>query len=107
MFDYGPGNTLPLAIFYLVAGTALVVIWLWWLDRKGVSYFWLMVFALFPYRVWLTVNISTDLLFALLFAVFYVAYFRRNGFENRTFRRCGGGFRPIYPPERHNPCFSS
>ncbi len=76
VFSYGPGNTLPLAIFYFVLGFGLSAGWLWWLHRKGVPSVWLVAFALLPNPIWLTLNVSTDLLFAALVGLFYWAYFR-------------------------------
>ncbi len=76
VFSYDPGNTLPLAVFYFVLGFALSAAWLLWLYRRGVPTLWLLAFALLPNPVWLTLNVSTDLLFAAFFGIFYWAYFR-------------------------------
>jgi hypothetical protein len=71
----GPGNTLPLAVFFFVMGTGLSAFWIVWLGRRGVPTPWLVAFALLPNPLWLTLNISTDLPFAVLFGIFYWAYF--------------------------------
>jgi hypothetical protein len=79
LFQYGPGNLLPLAVFYLVVSIGLAAAWLTWLSNKGVSAPWLIVFALIPNPIWFTLVISPDFLFAALFAVFFLLYF-----ETRT-----------------------
>jgi len=75
VFQYGPGNFLPLAVFYLLVSIGLTAAWLIWLSNKGVSAPWLIVFALIPNPIWCTLVISPDLLFAALFAVFFLLYF--------------------------------
>ena len=81
IFAYSRSNTLPIAFAYLLAGIALAVLWLRWLHRRGVGPTWLLVFALLPNPVWIALGISTDLLFALAFALFFVAYDRIDGGE--------------------------
>ena len=75
VFDYGPGNSLPLATFYLALGCALAAAWLAWLARQQVHPAWLILFALLPNGVWFMLNVSTDLLFAAAAAAFYLVYF--------------------------------
>jgi hypothetical protein len=75
LFDYGPGNSLPLAIFYLALACGLAAAWLTWLARQGASPLCLMLFALLPNPLWFMLNISTDLLFAAATAAFYLVYF--------------------------------
>jgi hypothetical protein len=72
VFGYGPGHTLPLAAMFLAMGIAWSILWLWWLHRRGLSFGWLVLFAVLPNPVWLTLNISTDLPFALIFGLFWV-----------------------------------
>jgi hypothetical protein len=76
--DYGEGNTLPLAIMYLVFSISLAWLWIWWLHGRGVPAFWLLLFALIPNPLWFMLNISSDLPFALLVALFYLFYFAEN-----------------------------
>ncbi|MCG8690143.1 MAG: hypothetical protein MI806_02935 [Minwuiales bacterium] len=83
IFDYGPGNTLPLAIIYLLLGCGLAAAWLAWLHSKNVSWQWLFVFSLVPNPIWFALNISTDLLFAVAFAAFYLVYFPIRSGERR------------------------
>lgn len=73
--DYREGHTLPLAIFFLLLSCALVSAWLVWLHRQGLSAGWLTLFAVMPNPIWFTINISTDLVFSALFAVFFFVYF--------------------------------
>ena len=75
VFSYGPGNFMPLAVFYLLISIGLAAAWLKWLSNKGVSAPWLIAFALIPNPIWFTIVISPDLLFAALFAVFFLLYF--------------------------------
>jgi len=72
--NYQEGNTLPFAVFYLFLSSLLVFLWLRWLWAKGIAAHWLFVFALIPNPIWFTLSISTELVFALVFAVFYLAY---------------------------------
>jgi len=74
-FDYGPGHTLPLALGYLALGTGFSAAWLWWLWRQGLSPAALGLFAVLPGPIWLTLNISTDMPFAVAVAAFALAYF--------------------------------
>ena len=75
VFSYGSGNYLPLAVFYLLISVGLSAVWLVWLSKKGVSTPWLLVFAVIPNPIWFTLVISPDLLFAALFAGFFLLYF--------------------------------
>jgi hypothetical protein len=77
--DYRAGNTLPLALVYLAFAIAWTSAWLAWMARRGVGLGWLLLFGLLPSPLWFMVNISTDLLFALVFTGFYLAYFRESG----------------------------
>jgi hypothetical protein len=69
------GTYLPMALLYLAISCGLVAAWLVWLRRKGVGAGWLLIFALIPNPVWLTLVVSPDLLFAALFAAFFFLYF--------------------------------
>jgi hypothetical protein len=75
ILDYGPENFLPAALFYLLVSIVLCAAWIIWLSKKGVPTLWLIVFALIPNPIWFTLVISPDLLFAALFAVFFLLYF--------------------------------
>ncbi len=75
IFDYGPGNTLPLALLFLLVSCLLVAAWLAWLRLHGVGLRWLLLFALIPNPIWFTLNISSDLIFATFFAGFFLSYF--------------------------------
>lgn len=71
--DYRPDNTLPLAILYLLLGIALAISWLCWLRARGLSFPWLVGFALLPNPLWYTVAIGSDLPFALCVMLFCFA----------------------------------
>jgi hypothetical protein len=75
LFDYRPGHSLPLAVFYLALGCALAAAWLVWLARQGAPPLCLILFALLPNPVWFMLNVSTDLPFAAAAAAFYMVYF--------------------------------
>jgi len=74
LFEYGEGNTLPLALFYLIMSVALCWGWLYWLNNRGISVYWLAIFAVLPNPFWFTLYISTDLVFAIVFMAFYFSY---------------------------------
>lgn len=80
---FSEGNLLPLAVLYLLLGCALTAAWLIWLRRQGLGPLALLLFALLPNPIWFILVVSTDLLFAAEFAVFYFAYFAR-GPASRT-----------------------
>ena len=75
VFDYGPGNTLPLSSAFLLLSAALAAGWMSWLWRNGVGPFWLYVFAVLPTPFWFMLNISTDLLFAAVVGAFWLLWF--------------------------------
>ncbi len=76
IFDYVEGNTLPLASFYLALSILLCVAWLKFLSNKGVGLIWLLGFALLPNPFWFMLNVTTDLIFAVLVMIFYFSYWR-------------------------------
>lgn len=76
VFDYRDGNTVPLASFYLLLSVALSVLWLLWLRHRGVGALWLWIFALIPNPLWFMLNVTTDLVFAVLVCLFLFAYLR-------------------------------
>lgn len=78
IFNYKEGNTIPLAILFLLVSIMLVCLWLYWLFQQGVSLKWLLVFSIIPNPIWFTLLISTDLIFALLFGLFFILYFKNN-----------------------------
>lgn len=84
IFDYRPGNTLPMAIFFLAIGVVTVTMWTRWLQQQGLTLFWLVSFALMPAPLWYMLNVGTDLLYAFLFGLFFLAYFKdkRNRIDN-------------------------
>jgi hypothetical protein len=73
---YTDDNTLPLALLFLAMSIATVWMWLAWLGGRGLGIWALCVFALLPNPLWFMLNLSSDLVFALLIAVFYVVYCR-------------------------------
>jgi hypothetical protein len=77
IFDYGPGNTLPLSTAFLLLSVGLVAGWLWWLWRNGVGWIWLYIFALLPTPYWFMLNVSTDLLFAGIVCAFWLLWFNK------------------------------
>ena len=77
LLDYREGNTWPMAILYLACSVILVSVWLYWLKANGISGPWLVAFAVLPSPIWFTMSVTTDLPFALLFALFFVTYFRQ------------------------------
>jgi len=75
--DYHDGNTLPLSLTYLLIGCATLFIWLRWMQENGMPTRLLILFALLPNSIWFTINISSDLPFALCVGIFYTAYFSK------------------------------
>lgn len=74
IFDYREGNTLPLATFFLVLSIVHVGGWLAWGARRGFGFLPLLGLALLPNPFWFMLNVTTDLLFAVLVMGFYFAY---------------------------------
>jgi hypothetical protein len=83
IFEYRPDNTLPLALFYWILGVAFMAIWVVWLYGRGVPLFWLFLFAVAPNEIWYSLNISTDMPFALCFTAFYFTYARVEGLSDK------------------------
>ena len=81
VFKYGPGNTWPLAVFFLVAGIGLCLSWLYWLHQQGLSTVSLMLFAFLPHPVYYMICLGTELPFSVIFSVFFFSYFSKN--QNR------------------------
>ena len=73
--DYQDGNTIPLALLYLVFCCMLCLIWLRWLKDNGCPTIGLWLFTIIPNPIYYMVAVGTDLPFALLFSVFFVSYF--------------------------------
>ena len=76
--DYQDGNTIPLALLYLVFCCMLCLIWLRWLKDNGCPTIGLWLFTVIPNPIYYMVAVGTDLPFALLFSVFFVSYFSKN-----------------------------
>ena len=74
LFDYKEGHTLPLAAFYVVLGILVAALWLWWLDRQGLSQIWLLAFAILPHPLWFMINLGSDLVSALFVACIYLTF---------------------------------
>lgn len=84
-FNYKTGNTLPLAIFYLFVSCILCYGWLKWLKQNNVPNWGLWTFAVIPNPVYFMLAISTDLLFAFLFFIFFVSYFNEHRHSKNSF----------------------
>jgi hypothetical protein len=78
IFDYGPHNTLPISVFFLVVSCVLVCAWLIWLRQLNVSWIWLAGFSLAPNPVWFTLVLSPDIIFSFLVCIFFLAYSRES-----------------------------
>ena len=78
LFDYQDGNTLPLALLYLIFCCILCLIWLRWLKDNGCPSIGLWLFTIIPNPIYFMVAVGTDLPFALLFSIFFVSYFSKN-----------------------------
>jgi hypothetical protein len=81
-FDYKQGNTLPLAILYLIMSIAFCIIWLKWLSENGLPKWSLWVFTIIPSPIYYMLAISTDMMFAFFFSIFFTSYFRTKNKEN-------------------------
>jgi|GEM_PF-1411209 len=75
VFDYAPGNTLPLSIFSLAVGLLITAVWLVWISRTNLNYAWLFLFILLPNPIWYQLNNSADHYFFLIFTLFFAVYF--------------------------------
>jgi hypothetical protein len=56
-------------------GSAVAAAWLLWLRRQGAGTLALCLFAIVPTPIWFILVVSTDLLFAAEFALFFLCYF--------------------------------
>lgn len=76
VLDYRENNTWPTAAFFLACSVILAAIWLYWLQANGVTGLWLLAFSVIPLPIWYTISVTSDMPFALLFALFFMTYFR-------------------------------
>jgi hypothetical protein len=78
IFDYRPGNTLPLSVTFLILDCLWSGLWIKWASNKGIPTIGLFGFALAPNPVWFMLILSPDLVFAALVGFFYLIYFREH-----------------------------
>lgn len=71
--DYKDKHTFPLVLFYLILGIALVAVWLKWFDLQDAAPLWLFALGLMPHLIWFSVYVSSDLLYALFFGIFFIS----------------------------------
>jgi hypothetical protein len=76
-FNYTKGNTFLLAFIYLCMSIVLSWLWLYWLNKQQLPKYALWVFAILPNPLWFMLAVSTDLLFALIFTIFFILYFKK------------------------------
>ena len=81
---FDTGNYLPLNLIYLGFGTLTAILWLFWLRAQGLGGLWLALFAALPNPIWHTLVVSTDMLFATEFVVFFLAYFAKSSGRTRV-----------------------
>jgi hypothetical protein len=74
LWDYGPGNTLPLAIFFLFLGISGGIVWIFWLRASGMPTIWILLFCLLPGPLYFTISLGTDLPFLFAMGLFFCAY---------------------------------
>jgi len=78
IFHYDQGSTIPLALFYLCISIALCWLWLYWLNDQQIPAWALWLFAVLLNPIWFMLAVSTDLFFSLIFAVFFIFYFKKS-----------------------------
>jgi hypothetical protein len=79
IFDYRNGNTLPLALVFVGLSLLTTGYWINILWRNGLPWIALTAFAFLPHIIWFTINLGSDLLLALWFALFYRYYMPSGG----------------------------
>lgn len=84
LFNYQEGNTLPLSVIYLFMCVSICIIWLNWLKEKGLPNWSLWLFAVIPNPIYYMLAISTDLMFAFFFSLFFTSYFNQKTNRNRN-----------------------
>jgi hypothetical protein len=77
-FDYRQGNTLPLSLTLALAGFLLCCGWIIWLNGKGISNGWLVIFAVLPTPIWYSLIVQTDLIYACAIFFFYLLASQEN-----------------------------
>lgn len=75
-FGYRSGNSLPMAILFLVGSFVLVALWLRWLYWQQIPLWGLTVFAVLPHPLFFMICVGTELPFSLLFSGFFIFYFK-------------------------------
>jgi len=76
MFGYVDGNTLPLAVCFLIFNCLWWGMWLSWFGQRGLGTLWLYAMALVPNPVWFMLVVSPDFVLAALVGTFYIFYMR-------------------------------
>ncbi len=76
LFNYEQGNTIPMALVWMALSAACCMVWIFWLRGQQASPYFLAVVALLPSPIWYGLSVSTDMLFAFCFSLFFVNYFR-------------------------------
>jgi hypothetical protein len=79
LFDYRQGNTLPLALVFIAISLLISGVWINILWQNGFPRITLIAFIFLPHIAWFTINLGSDLLLALWFALFYRFYMVQGG----------------------------
>jgi len=79
VFDYHQGNTLALAVFYFGLALALLALWLRMFQQRRLPVLWMLAFVFLPHTAWFMINLGSDLLLAIIFAIFYRVYLFEEG----------------------------
>jgi len=74
LFDYGPDNTLTVAIVFLIISIVAGIVWVSWLYAVGMPTIWLIFSALLPGPLYFSISLSTDLPFMVATGIFFWSY---------------------------------
>lgn len=81
-FDYKQGNTIPFALVFALTDYLLCCGWIIWLNNKGISKGWLVIFATLPTPIYYSLIVQSDLIYASLIFFFYHFYNQQNQRHN-------------------------
>ena len=85
VFNYNnSGSSIPLSLFYLVISIAMSLIWMRYFSMNKIGNYGLITYIFIPMPMWYMLNISTDLLFAFLFSIFFISYFNTEKLKFNT-----------------------
>lgn len=78
VFQYGPDNIYPFAVFYLLIAIFTVSLWLNFFNKNKLPIAAILLFPFIPYFFYFAIFLGSDLLYACLLALVFILNLREN-----------------------------